>query len=75
MACYNLAEQRRHLRRRDEVTARAEFRRTRRVVAEPRCIQGLLHELRKTDHAAGGVDDNSNVLGYALAVRGALGIG
>ena len=65
------AEHGRHLRRRYKVARLAKLGRAGRVVAEPGCIQRMLHELCETDPATRRRYSLTDIRRDALAVRGA----
>ena len=66
------AEQRRQLRRRDEIAGRAEFRGAGCVVAEPGGVQRVVHELGEADRAPGFADALADERGTNRAVLGAF---
>jgi hypothetical protein len=74
LAGQNATEDSRDFWRRDKVALLAKFCRTRRVVAETRCIQRVMHVLGKADAAARRGNMLANVRSRALAVCGAVGV-
>ena len=70
--CQAGGEQRRELRRRDEIAGGAEQGAGRHVVAEAGRIERRLHEFPERDPAAARRDARSQCRGHALALRGFL---
>ena len=64
-----LPKQGRHFRRRDEVTAPAEFAGTAAVIPQTRRIEGQFHILRKRNPAAGLINGTENLVRERPAMR------